>query len=130
MKFLFPHEIISKLDTFVATLPVDLSDPETEPGELEQQLAVLEGVLPHIEARAGITPVSKGCARLTKKQERYLAHWVLQARKAAYRLLDKQPDTPLGFPATPRGVLSNLLFATWIDLTEGGKVHVEWEQLD
>ena len=58
MKFLLPHEIIARLDYFVATLPVDLSISVNEPGELEQQLEVLDGVLAHIELRLSKEPVS------------------------------------------------------------------------
>lgn len=127
MKFLLPHEIIARLDYFVATLPVDLSISVNEPGELEQQLEVLDGVLAHIELRLSKEPVS-GDHALTQLQESYLAYWILKARRDAYRLLDKQPDTPLGFPDSPHGILPNLFFASWVDLTDEGKIEIDWER--
>lgn len=129
MKFLFPKEIIARLDYYVATLPVDLQSPVNEPGELEKQLEILDAVLDHIELRQGTEPVSRDDA-LTQLQQNYLAHWILNARRQAYLLLDKQPDTPLGFLKGSRGMLSNLFFASWVDLTDGGKIEVQWERID
>ena len=129
LTFLFPREIISRLDGLVADIPVDLARPIVEPGPIEQQLEMLDGVLGHIESRLNKEPGNR-IRGLTDTQESYLAHWVLAARKKAYSLLETQPDTPLGFPKGVRGVISNLLMASWIDLTEGGNVAVQWEQID
>jgi len=125
---LFPREIISRLDDFVANIPVDLARPIPEPGPIEQQLEVLDGVLDHIESRLNKEPEHKICA-LSDIQKSYLAYWVLEARRKAYSLLETQADTPLGFQPGVRGFLSNLFLASWIDLTQGGTVAVQWENI-
>ena len=128
LTFLFPKEIISRLDTLAALIPVNLSCPIKKPGEIEFQLEVLDGVLDHIVLRTGKDPVSKIHA-LPPMHLQYLAYWILDARRKAYELLEKQPETPLGFEKSPRGVLSNILFASWFDLTQGGKIDIEWEEI-
>lgn len=130
MMFLFPHEIISRLDRLVATLPVDLAHPVEIPAEGEREQEVLETVLDHIESREGKEHRTDTVVPLTENQEGHLAYWILFARREAYKLLESQADTPLGFERIPRAVVSNILLARWIDLTKGGTVVVEWEKID
>lgn len=129
LTFLLPQEIISRLDGLVADIPVDLSRQATALEPIERQLELLEEVLDHIESRLNKEPDSK-IRVLTEEHQRHLASWILRSRRQAYSLLETQPDTPLGFPRGVRGVVSNLLFASWLDLTQGGKVEVHWQNLD
>ena len=130
LKYLFPHEIISRLDYYVATIPVDLSTPALPPGGPDRQLDLLGEILDHIEPRLGVARVSETCVPLTRRQQDYLAHLILQARRKAYSLLESQADTPLGFHPDHRQMIANVLQGNWLDLTDGGRVKVEWEQLD
>lgn len=129
LTFLFPREIIARLDGLVADIPVDLSRPAVDPAPTERQLDLLGEILDHLESRLNKEPDNKIRA-LTEEHQMHLAYWILRSRKRAYALLETQPDTPLGFLKGVRGVIPGLLLASWLDLTEGGKVAVQWEQLD
>ena len=129
LTFLFPQEIISRLDGLVADIPVDLSRKAADLEPVERQLELLDEVLDHIESRLNKEPDHRIRA-LTENHQKHLASWILRSRRQAYALLETQPDTPLGFQKGVRGVISNLLFASWFDLTEGGNVDIQWKKLD
>lgn len=111
----FPHEIIAMLDGWATQLPVDLSRTLYEPVELIQQLEIMRSVVDYIECRQKGDHSASACAPLTEEQEDYLAYWILNSRRTAYKLLETQPDIRLGFENHPRALISNILMASWIN---------------
>lgn len=111
----FPHEIIAILDGWTTQIPVDLSRPVREPVELIQQLEIMRGVVDYIESRQNSGHTTVTCTQLTEEQHAYLAYWILNSRRAAYRLLESQPDIRLGVENHPRALISNTLMASWFN---------------
>lgn len=111
----FPHEIIAMLDGWTTQIPVDLSRPVQEPVELIQQLEIMCSVVDYIESRQKSGQSTATAPPLTEEQRAYLAYWILNSRRAAYRLLETQPDIRLGFENHPRALISNTLMASWVN---------------
>lgn len=133
LTYLFPAEIIGRLNLIAQDIGIDPETSDREAVSKDQELDVLDQIvngffLPEIDART--TPLSQNIGRLSDTIQRHLAHLLHTSIEKARQLELTQPQTPLGFPKGKQGVLSNLLSASWIDLTEGGRVEVKWTQLD
>jgi len=87
---------------------------------------ILDALLPALTGKGSLP---ESYARLSQETQRHLSHLLYTARQAALTLQRSQPQTPLGFLKGPKGVLSNMLMASWIDLTIGGKLHVDFEPI-
>ena len=132
LTFLYPREILSRLESIARDIGVDPVTAPTKAVPADQTLDALDSLvngffLPTLERRE---PLGPEYARLTKKLQQHLAYLIAESMIQAHLLESSQPDTPLGFPKGQLGVLSNLLSASWIDLTCGGQVDVKWTQLD
>ncbi|WP_298437944.1 hypothetical protein [Geobacter sp.] len=130
LSFLFPPEIIGRLEMIAKGVGVDLDSAPRQAIPPVRGLDALDDLvngffLPAIAARN--EPLSQGYDRLPRELQLHLNHLLYSAREAARALQATQPDTPLGFPRGPQGMLSNLLSASWIDLTQGGAVPVKFE---
>lgn len=133
LTYLYPAEIISRLRLIAQDVGIN---PEMTVGKAvqpDQELDALDQLvngffLPEIEVRT--TPLSEKIDHLPDSLHQHLAHLLHTALVAAQKLEQTQPQTPLGFPKGRQGVLSNLLSASWIDLTMGGTVEVKWTPLD
>ena len=133
LAWFYPHEIIDRLEALARGCRFDL---DTEPREavavgdhLDSLDILLEAVI--VPAVTGV-PIQMPAeyARLPEATRRHFAYLLYSARQAARLLRDAQPETPLGTPKGSQGVYSNLLSASWIDLTEGGKIPVVFEPID
>lgn len=130
MTWLFPTEIISRLETIERECGIDPKRTPRKSVPQDQELDALEYLLEWFLSRPRTEPMHRRYDRLPKRYREHLAHLVCSALEAARALEKSQRETPLGFPKGPRGILSNLLSASWIDRTEGGKVQVRWTLLD
>ena len=133
LTWFYPHEIIKRLESMAYDCGIDLKTAPRDalaPGEQLDALDTLVNsfFLPTIKAKT--EPLAAGYARLSTTLQHHLTYLLHSSRKVAIALQSTQPNTPLGVPKGPQGVLSNLLSASWIDLTEGGKREVTFVPCD
>jgi hypothetical protein len=127
LTFLYPAEIISRIQGLYQACGIDPRE-QGVPLPTDQRLSALEQLQDAL--LSGTKLQCQNYGRLPKHLQAHLKYLLLSARQAAESLQRTQPDTPLGFLKGPRGVLSGLLMASWIDLTLGGKLRVEFEPMD
>jgi len=132
LTWFYPHEIIDRLESLADACHINLDTEPREALALGEQWEVLDTLLhsylvPALTGARDTLPA--GYARLSEPLQRHFVHLLYSARHAARSLRNTQPGTPLGTPKGALGVYSNLLSASWIDLTEGGKIPVNFEPI-
>jgi len=131
LSFLLPSEIIWRLDHMYSEIGFSESDErtpiQTDPQENQDTLLT---ITKQVFLAQSQMKLSDRAARLSKKDRAVLHDLILTAREAATRLQVTQPDTPLGFPKGPQGMISNLLCGTWIDISVEGRLDVNWRKVD
>lgn len=130
LSFLFPAEIIGRLELIANDLGIDLDSADRRPLPHNRELDALDDLVNGFFLAAGAArkePSVQRYGRLPRGLQLHLNYLLHSSREAARALQATQPDTPLGFPKGPQGMMSNLLSASWIDLTLGGTVPVVFE---
>ena len=126
LSFLYPAEIIERLELLAQGLGVDLDAAPRQAIAPGQGLAALDDLVNGFLLPVHNEPLPQSYGRLPKALQLHLNHLLHSSREAARAVQSKQPSTPLGFPKGPQAMLSNLLSASWIDLTLGGTVPVSF----
>lgn len=127
--YLSPKEIVSRLQMIVQDIGIDLQAfprialPEADWPDALDRLVNGMFLLPR-EHRG---PTREAFSRLPNTLQQHLAFLLHSSLEAAQTLQASRPDIQLAFPRGPQGMLSNLLSASWVDLTLGGALDVRWD---